>query len=231
MDDKRANRSRKRVNIPPAEWGEIARGWRGKEGQAKLNQFIERYYESIDELMRLYLGIHDAELRDELRQSFMAEKVATGSIFDAADQIRGRFRDLLAKSVVNHCRNELKSTARKRERADRDFGDLERRVDFDLFDKTWASGVLVAVANRMQAACTDQQMEIWSVRSVVKSGTVGDLAERLGIGVRTVYREYKRAREAYQQAVMDELSESIDSGVDSLDEVLTELMEIIGRGL
>ena len=123
-----------------------------------LELFVLGYRRALIQFLTRQKNVneHDAE---DLVQEFIVKKILSGKVIDLANG-KGRFRNLLRKSLQNFFLDEVRS--QKRNQAV--FLDLiEMELDsseapFDQFDQAWAVGVFTAVLKQMKEGC-----EHWGV--------------------------------------------------------------------
>jgi len=119
---------------------------------------------------RRRLPAHDAE---DLVQGFVTNQVLERNLVAAADRDRGRFRNLLIKSLENYVRNEFQKRTAKKRQADNampiapqdvEVWDKQQSPVGDSFDVEWARQLLQTVAERMKEECESSgRTHIWGV--------------------------------------------------------------------
>lgn len=115
-----------------------------------LADLIESYMPALHSYLVFNLRV-DPHGASDVLQDFLKDKILTGKLLDAFDPQRGRFRDLLARSLQNYLRDQL----RKRTIATTDF-EFDEPADEpneDVFLVAWARELLLRTVNRLRDEC------------------------------------------------------------------------------
>jgi len=130
-----------------------------------------------EELLRTYLPVMRGYLLgvrsvspsnvDDLLQGFVADKMLRGGLFGKADPSRGRFRNLLLKSLSNY----LASWFSRRSRDptvltdEGELPDLAVTTDQSAcFDWAWAHQTVLSAIEAMEGECAKKgRMDVWEV--------------------------------------------------------------------
>ena len=130
-----------------------------------------------DDLLRVYLPVLRKYLlaarrvpRDhveDILDGFVADKILRGGLFKKADQARGRFRNLVLKSLNNY----VATWFAKRVRDPLKDAGLEVLPDVPVvadqtaqFDESWACQTVTAALERMKVECLEKaRSDVWEV--------------------------------------------------------------------
>lgn len=130
-----------------------------------------------DELLRVYLpALQGYLLRvrvlspdhvEDILQGFVADKIVKGGLFRKADQARGRFRNLVLKSLNNYVNTWLQ----KRARGPVEGVGVDHLPDIAVeaeqtvpFDEDWARQTVTAALETMQRECVQKSRgDVWDV--------------------------------------------------------------------
>ncbi len=130
-----------------------------------------------DELLRVYLpALQGYLLRvrglspdhvDDVLQGFVADKIVRGGLFKKADHTRGRFRNLVLKSLNNYVATWFAKQARVPVTPAEGDNIPEVPVEADQtlrFDQDWARQTVTAALERMQVECEQKSRgDVWDV--------------------------------------------------------------------
>ena len=160
--------------FPPTRWSTVFQaGEEGSEAQrAALSRLLERYVPA----MRAHLVYGQRLPRDradDLLQGFVLDLVLEGVLIARADPDRGKFRNLLVRSLDNYVASTIRRS-RAQKRAPDHAASLDPREHPDkfrsdsspseVFDVQWAREVLKEVLTAMRAHCEEgSRAEIWGV--------------------------------------------------------------------
>jgi DNA-directed RNA polymerase specialized sigma24 family protein len=200
----------------------------------------------LDSLLRCYLGPIYAYIRRagnardraaDLTQDFVSQVILERGLLDRADPARGRFRTFLKSALANFLVDQhRRSTTRARAPAEPLLGglkldDIEPSDGDDpeaAFDRQWATSVLSATLDRVEADCNDcGQAAHWAafsasvIEPVVRHTSLPgmeDLARRLGVPqsdqvssmIQTVRRKFRRTLLQVVQETMADPSQAPD---------------------
>jgi hypothetical protein len=100
--------------FPLTSWTFVQKAAKGGQDGGALNEFIDRYYAGIRAFIRAI--VKDDAIADELTHTFIETRIIDSSrLLSAANQQRGRFRDLL-KTALRHFVIDVHYRPRERER-------------------------------------------------------------------------------------------------------------------
>lgn len=155
--------------FPDTHWSLLGRAAVGDNSGRRpaLAEFLGLYLAALQRYLVVGMRI-DPDLAQDILQDFFVSKVMAGNLLMAADPARGRFRDLLLKSLRNHAISELrrrKGWTGRIEPAE-DLGEFAS-ADTDLGELLqclWAQQVLTAAVARLEEDCrTRGRDDIWQV--------------------------------------------------------------------
>lgn len=160
-------------NFPMTRWTLVDRAGQqpSDRQQAALNDLLQRYWPALRMHLVRRRGIdsHDA---DDLVQSFIESQILQRNLLEHADSERGRFRNLLVRSLENYVTNQFAARYANKRTPDRaaNLGDddTSRAQQTDTpdheFDVAWARTLLEDVLGRMERECRDTDREnLWKI--------------------------------------------------------------------
>lgn len=165
---------REAARFPTTQWSlvDLVRRGDSRATRVALEELLKRYLPALQAhvVRRRHISPDDS---DDLIQEFIASKILEKDLLARADRELGRFRSYLLKAldrfVIDWVRH---AQAKKRSPTDGAVvplsdGDQGLRSDqspSDIFDRTWARGVLAEALRRMRNQCeTSGRMELWCV--------------------------------------------------------------------
>ena len=229
--------------FPSTHWSRVAAAGDSlnPEHVTALNCLIERYGRPVYWYVRRRgFNHHDAsDLTDEFFVRWLAKK-----LFGRADPERGRFRAYLITSLKNFLRNAHRDAATKGPRAPArllsldqltnddewdTFEPEERETPEDVFNRAWASELVLRVLRLLQQECRITSKEAHYVLlkdRVVEPALHGsrptpmaELARRFHLTEKQVANRLLTARRAYQRILREEIMAYAASEDDLAGEV------------
>lgn len=211
---------------------------------------------ALDELCRLYWlplyhfarrrGVNDADARDAV-QGFFGKLLAHRDGFGGADQGRGRLRNFLLASFINHLgKAHLRRNADKRggqfiiESLDEHAAALAQIPDTanpeTAFDRAWG---LTLLRSAMRAVETDwrargKAAEFDALAGFIDPANGGDgdyapAAKRLGCEAGRARVLVHRLRQAYRAAVLSAVADTLELATpEAIEEELAALVAVFG---
>lgn len=159
--------------FPLTQWDLVEAAAGPNQDTTALAQLLEMYLPVLETHIvgRFCLPADQAK---DLLQSFLLDKVIQKNLLPSADRARGKFRNLLARSLHNYVVQEL-----RRERASKraptntaiplhelpeNHACTTRLPELDGFDVTWARGLLAETLRRMEEECRGGgRQDLWAV--------------------------------------------------------------------
>lgn len=207
--------------------------------------------DGLDRLIRRYLRALEAHLRARLMHRYCIPEHEVGDILITFanklgyiarhfDPRRGRFRDLLKKSLQNHVRDWIGGHTPIPEELDTNMAD-EHEVEADESDICWARIVLAEALRRMKRDCqAKNQRAIWTtfrLRILVplllgtEPRSVPELKALLKAkDEKQVFNWLQTGKLKFSRFVRDVLSEYADTAED-IEEERRNLIELLRRGI
>lgn len=155
--------------FPNTRWLLLGRAAVGENAGRRpaLAEFLGLYFAALQRYLVVGMRI-EPDLAQDILQDFFYAKFLAGNLLTAADPARGRFRDLLLKSLRNHAISELrrrKGWTGRIEPLD-DLGEYaSEETDLgDLLQCLWAQQVLTAAVSALEQECQRRGREdVWQV--------------------------------------------------------------------
>lgn len=231
--------------FPRTHWSRLAavRGEATEERREALNFLAERYWKPVYYYVRRR-GYEAAEAEDLVQEFFLT--AFSTDLFAKADPARGRFRNLLLKSLQYFLANEWRGAHAKKRQPEEgliSIHDLvstagpvvlakDTKTPEDTFHQTWLCELVLRVLRTLEQEffATGKSLHIELLRQRViapilegeKVPSLRQLAERYGLSVKDVENRVITARRAYQRL----LREEIRLYASSDEEVAAEIQEL-----
>lgn len=137
-----------------------------------------RRHEALSELLTIYtpalrsflteLRRIPADIADDILHDFILDKFVARKLLRCADERRGKFRNLVLKSLTNYSATWLKRESKVREKEiefDESVLSGEPPVqDLERFDRDWATQVVVEAIQRLEKECRERdRLDLWTV--------------------------------------------------------------------
>ena len=210
----------------------------GVEGRRALEELCRAYRPAVVAFLRR--GGHDRDSAEEHAQSFFLHLLER-ELPARADPERGRFRVFLRTALQNHLGH-----VREREQAQRRqapgglvgeeplaFASDPREDPERAFDLAWALTVLDRGVDTLRRECAARgqaaefELLLPALTEGLDPGELQALGERLSLSPNAVSARLHRLRLALRAAVREELSHTVDDGVE-LDAELVHLRGLLG---
>ena len=162
------NRDAKQQFFPPTNWSAVLQAARSDFSVSGKVQ---------DDLLRVYLpALQKYLLRarrlspdhvEDILQGFVADKVLRGGLFKKADQARGRFRNLVLKSLNNYVATWFAKQAHDpmKDAGVEDVPDIPVAAEQTAqFDENWARQTVTTALEFMKVECLEKsRSDVWDV--------------------------------------------------------------------
>jgi RNA polymerase sigma-70 factor (ECF subfamily) len=215
-------------NFPSTQWSRLAavKGGDSAERMDALNFIAERYWKPLYCYVRRR-GYGELETEDLVQEFFLT--AFANELFAKADPVRGRFRNLLLKSMQHFLANEWRDRhAQKRHPAEgfvsicelaSEAGPVivpkDTKTPEDVFHRTWLSELVLRVMRTLEQEylAKGKQIHIELLRQRIiapildgaEAPSLRDLAESYALSVKDVENRIIAARRAYQRLLRDEI--------------------------
>jgi len=231
-------------SFPSTRWSLIARAQDldPELRRAALDELLRCYFPALRGYLVLCKGL-DPERAEDLLQGFVAEKILERDFFGQVDQRKGRFRQLLRRSLHHYLIDQIRHEQARGRWAGQDV-DAEPddvavpdKESPDVFDVAWARQVIAESVRRMYIDYRQQdRLHVWGVfeqrillptLSYIAPPGYDQLVERFGFdsphqasnALMTAKRQFKRTVEAVVAEYVESQSE-IDDEIRDLQQVL-----------
>jgi DNA-directed RNA polymerase specialized sigma24 family protein len=225
--------------FPPTDWTRLARAaLDDEEGRRSFEHLTRLYLPSIGYFLRTIWRLPDREAED-LVQAFVTEKLVSGELFQKADRRRGRFRNLLVRTLRHWLVDRLRGQAR-RPAVNVPSVDHLPAPNADAaaqFERAWAkSAVAEAIVRTLRHCERTGRMDVWHVfhRRLVMPAADGtrvaayeDLVREFGL--RTPHQAANlliSAKRLFARKLEQVVLEEAGPGAD-VDEELSDLMQTL----
>ena len=211
--------------------------------RAVLDFLIRRYWKPVYRFVRRF-GYDDEQAKDLVQEFFMV--ALTKNLFSKADPERGRFRNLLLKSLQRFMANAHRHDVAQIRRPPEGFVTIHElssqegpvvvpkntETPDEVFHQTWLRELVLRVLKTLEAEClsTGKQthFELLRLRIIepIMDGTqppsLRSLAMKYGLGEKEVANQVLTARRAYQRLLRNE----IRLYASSEEEVASEIQDL-----
>lgn len=228
--------------FPPTRWSKMLKAKAGNEEEQRtaLNCLMEQYWMPVYCYVRR-LG-HAEEPAKDIVQSFFVMSFQKG-LFGRADPAKGRFRNLLLKTLENFVRNtHRRDHAQKRHPKEGlvsidqlatherfSFEPTETETPDDMFHRAWVKALLLRVLHRLEsefrATGKEKHLELFRHR-IIRPALDGaappalrEMAERLELDEKEAANYLLTARRAYQRLLRQEIRLYASSDSEVSEEV------------
>ena len=231
--------------FPLTHWSRLAavKGSGSAERRDALNFLAERYWKPVYCYVRRR-GYEAVEAEDLVQEFFLT--AFASELFAKADPARGRFRNLLLKSVQHFLAKEWRDGhAQKRHPAEglvsirelaSDAGPVivpkDTRTPEDAFHRAWLSELVLRVLQTLEREylASGKQVHIDLLRERIiapildgaEVPSLRELSDRYGLSIKDVENRVITARRAYQRLLRDE----IRLYASSEEEVAAEIQDL-----
>jgi RNA polymerase sigma factor (sigma-70 family) len=228
-------------------WSLVAKaGDSDEQGRRAFEELCAQYWPPIFAFARRRGHAPDDAL--DLAQGFFLDLLARNGV-DRADQERGRFRTFLLACFTNFLSNEHdRAQAQKRgggrtlisldsEEAEQRYG-VEAVDDVSpdmIFERRWALAVIDRVMTRLRGEFADRRREArFKALEVYLQDpdlalTYKQTADQLGMSEGAVKVTVHRMRQRFRELLVEEVSQTLDEGIDAKDEI-AHLLAALGGG-
>lgn len=240
-----AERDTRQGAFPVTLWSKLMALRDGDDaGQRVVLDFlIRRYWKPVYCYVRRF-GYDDEQAKDLVQEFFMV--ALTKKLFAKADPDRGRFRNLLLKSVQHFMANTHRHNVAKVRRPPEGFITIHElssqegpvvvpkntETPDELFHRTWLRELVLRVLKALEVECltTGKQMHFQLLRLRIiepildgaEPPSLQALAQRYGLGEKEIANQVLTARRAYQRLLRAEIR--LYAG--SEEEVASELQDL-----
>ena len=230
------------ASFPTTRWSIVlaARDVTGDAAEVLARRALEELCRTYWPPVYTYLRRRTANVEDarDLTQDFFA-RLLDGRLLRAATPARGRFRSLLLTAAKNFLANEHE----RANAAKRGGGRTSLRFEFDDVEARWAAGaaqvnsldrqferewavallttVLDRLADEFGRQAKQQQFAALKPYLTEDDAATGhaELARRLGVSVGAARAALYRFRKRYQELLLDEIAQTVDSPDQAADEL------------
>ena len=159
------------ARFPTTRWSlvDLIRRGHAEATREALEELLTRYLPALQAHLTLGRRVA-ADEADDLVQDFVARKILEKDLIARADRDLGKFRTFLLTALDRFLIDRIRSAgARKRSAKMLAIDDQEEylrsdQTPSDIFDATWARGVLAEALRRMYHHCqTSDRMDLWRV--------------------------------------------------------------------
>lgn len=198
--------------FPTTRWS-LVRGARGDEGRAALEELCRKYWSPVYFSIRRNWNASVEEAKDLAQEFFL--RFLEKDFLRSVDADRGRFRSFLCAALRHFLLNE-----RRREAAVKRTPVAPPEPDFDA---DWKRALVEAALARLRGRAAGEGKERL-VEALVRyelenfEGTYEDLAREFGLTIHQVTNGLHWARQAFKEACLDELRETVETEADFEDE-------------
>jgi RNA polymerase sigma factor (sigma-70 family) len=225
--------------FPETSWSILGRlrGENSDERRQALQRLIHRYWKPVYCVIRRSWGKTNEEAKD-LTQDFFASVVMEGPLLERYAPDRGSFHVYLKAAITNFMRDAVKTENRRKRGGDArilslDFAaDAEELVPADaatlppdqVFDLAWKNVVfaqaLEQVEKKLLAEGKAATFEVFKRYDLQQENlSYKQLGEQMGLSETTVQNYLTRAREELRRAVIEVVSDYVDSKQDLAKEI------------
>ncbi|MCH8922341.1 MAG: sigma-70 family RNA polymerase sigma factor [Planctomycetes bacterium] len=159
--------------FPTTHWSLVGRAGAQADSSQRvaLDELLRRYWPALRAYLVRKRGIESNEA-DDLVQGFIESKILERNLIGAAEQSRGRFRNLLATALDNYVHNQHQRRSAKKRTADRavrlDAGEdhwaVDRHTPQNALDVAWSRELLAEVLRRVRLECEQSDRnDLWEV--------------------------------------------------------------------
>lgn len=240
-----------RENFPSTHWSRMAavKGNVSAERQDAIIFLAERYWKPLYCYVRRR-GYGEADTEDLVQEFFLT--AFANDLFAKADQARGRFRNLLLKSMQHFLANKWRDEhAQKRQPAEgfvsicelaSEAGPIivpkDTRTPEDAYHQTWFCELVLRVLRTLEQEylANGKQIHIELLRQRIiapilegaEAASLRELADRYGLSVKDVENRVITARRAYQRLLRDEIR-LYASSEEEVAEEIQDLKRFVAR--
>jgi len=214
--------------FPVTLWSKLAalREGDSREQTAILDFLIRRYWKPVYCFVRRR-GYDDEQAKDLVQEFFIA--ALRKDLFAKANPARGRFRNLLLKSLQNFLANANRAAEAKKRRPEHGFVSIhelsttegpavvpeDTETPDEVFHRTWLRELVLRVLKTLEAECLvtgkRTHFELLRLRIIepILEGTEPPslqlLAEKYGLGEKEIANQVLTARRAYHRLLRQEI--------------------------